>query len=440
MKNICGPTLSRGLLAWLAFFDRREFHHQLERCGRVFLCRYSCEIWEGVFVELNNRERGECITFTFDDVYTSEVCVTHSFTLPNYCWRLYLSLNTVYLYSQHTPPIRYAKPIRFVNGVLYAADNKFLMPTKIVAGQTGQRVILRRRATAQARSGVESVRQTLSGLRPFLKTQNCDQQQQQQQHQHPSPLPFPFPFPLRAASLPYSPSLSPSVYPRYYHHHHHHPSPHQARSLITAVCTDASIYPFGSGNSFISRHRYHQRKPDSFHLNVYPQTRHLRRPADEHHYSHHHQHPALQQQQQQQPEHTHPPSSHPSSPPMLFSRKAILTKGKKPLYAASRVINASSAQASSVFARCWVHSTNKTSALFRSVRGVSLRRAYATNRTVGTGGGGGVGSSVGAVSGASVGASASASAAAAAAAAESAGSAATGIPASAMVKGMPFYR
>lgn len=85
-----------------------------------------------------------------------------------------------------------------------------------------------------------------------------------------------------------------------------------------------------------------------------------------------------------------------------------------------------------------MHSTNKTSALFRSVRGVSLRRAYATNRTVGTGGGGGVGSSVGAVSGASVGASASASAAAAAA--ESAGSAATGIPASAMVKGMPFYR
>ncbi|KAF8060782.1 phosphatidylserine decarboxylase 1 [Lyophyllum atratum] len=59
---------------------------------------------------------------------------------------------------------------------------------------------------------------------------------------------------------------------------------------------------------------------------------------------------------------------------MLFSRKTILTKGRKPLYAATRVINASSASASSVFAKCWVHSTNKTSALIRTVRS----RAYST--------------------------------------------------------------
>ncbi|GLB36788.1 putative catalyzes the formation of phosphatidylethanolamine (PtdEtn) from phosphatidylserine (PtdSer) [Lyophyllum shimeji] len=59
---------------------------------------------------------------------------------------------------------------------------------------------------------------------------------------------------------------------------------------------------------------------------------------------------------------------------MLFSRKTILTTGQKPLYAASRVINASSASASSVFAKCWVHSTNKTSALIRTVR----NRAYST--------------------------------------------------------------
>jgi phosphatidylserine decarboxylase len=41
---------------------------------------------------------------------------------------------------------------------------------------------------------------------------------------------------------------------------------------------------------------------------------------------------------------------------------------------ASRVLNASSASASSAFAKCWVHSTNKTSALFRTVRS----RAYST--------------------------------------------------------------
>ncbi|TFK38774.1 phosphatidylserine decarboxylase 1 [Crucibulum laeve] len=63
---------------------------------------------------------------------------------------------------------------------------------------------------------------------------------------------------------------------------------------------------------------------------------------------------------------------------MLFSRKSILTKGRKPLYAASRVINASCGSATSVFARCWVHSTNKTSALLRTVKNTGLKRAYST--------------------------------------------------------------
>ena len=67
---------------------------------------------------------------------------------------------------------------------------------------------------------------------------------------------------------------------------------------------------------------------------------------------------------------------------MLFSRKAILTKGKKPLYAASRVINASCGSASSVFARCWVHSTNKTSALLKTVKNQGFRRAYSTKSSV----------------------------------------------------------
>ncbi|KAF9042242.1 phosphatidylserine decarboxylase-domain-containing protein [Panaeolus papilionaceus] len=63
---------------------------------------------------------------------------------------------------------------------------------------------------------------------------------------------------------------------------------------------------------------------------------------------------------------------------MLFSRKNILTKGKKPLYAASRVINASCGSASSVVARCWVHGTNRTSALIRTVKNTGFRRAYST--------------------------------------------------------------
>ncbi|KAJ6551581.1 phosphatidylserine decarboxylase-domain-containing protein [Mycena capillaripes] len=62
---------------------------------------------------------------------------------------------------------------------------------------------------------------------------------------------------------------------------------------------------------------------------------------------------------------------------MLFSKKTIL-KGRKPLRAASRVLNASFPTASSAFARCWVHSTNTTSALFRTVRNQGLRRVYST--------------------------------------------------------------
>jgi phosphatidylserine decarboxylase len=64
---------------------------------------------------------------------------------------------------------------------------------------------------------------------------------------------------------------------------------------------------------------------------------------------------------------------------MLFSRKTILTKGKKPLYAVSRVINASCGSASTTFARCWVHSTNKTSALIKTVKTQGLRRAYSSS-------------------------------------------------------------
>lgn len=70
---------------------------------------------------------------------------------------------------------------------------------------------------------------------------------------------------------------------------------------------------------------------------------------------------------------------------MLFSKKSILTKGKKPLYAASRVINASCG----TFARCWSHSANKTSALLRTVKDQSLRRAYSSKNTDGPGSSGG---------------------------------------------------
>ncbi|KAF5339360.1 hypothetical protein D9611_009785 [Ephemerocybe angulata] len=63
---------------------------------------------------------------------------------------------------------------------------------------------------------------------------------------------------------------------------------------------------------------------------------------------------------------------------MMFSRKNILTKGRKPLYAASKVINASCGSASSVFARCLATSTNKTSALLKKVKNSGLKRAYST--------------------------------------------------------------
>ncbi|KAG6828988.1 hypothetical protein H0H92_006060 [Tricholoma furcatifolium] len=70
-----------------------------------------------------------------------------------------------------------------------------------------------------------------------------------------------------------------------------------------------------------------------------------------------------------------------------LNSKNILTKGSKPLYAASRVLNASSASASSVFAKCWVHSTNKTSALIKTVRS----RAYSSRATGEGVGGSGLG-------------------------------------------------
>jgi hypothetical protein len=66
---------------------------------------------------------------------------------------------------------------------------------------------------------------------------------------------------------------------------------------------------------------------------------------------------------------------------MIFSRKTLPTgikiKGRHPLQAASRVINAS-ASATSALARCWVHSSHKTTQLLRSVRNEGLRRAYSS--------------------------------------------------------------
>ncbi|KAG5349930.1 hypothetical protein C0989_001221 [Termitomyces sp. Mn162] len=58
-------------------------------------------------------------------------------------------------------------------------------------------------------------------------------------------------------------------------------------------------------------------------------------------------------------------SAHPVARPefrlMHFSRKSILSQGRKPLYAASRVLNASSASASSVFANRAYYSTRPSS-------------------------------------------------------------------------------
>lgn len=73
---------------------------------------------------------------------------------------------------------------------------------------------------------------------------------------------------------------------------------------------------------------------------------------------------------------------------MLISRKSLLTHGRKPLHAATKVLSASTATASTL-ARCWVHGTNKTSALISTVRGdgfrKQIRRAYSSTR--GTAGG-----------------------------------------------------
>ncbi|PPQ69457.1 hypothetical protein CVT26_002867 [Gymnopilus dilepis] len=70
---------------------------------------------------------------------------------------------------------------------------------------------------------------------------------------------------------------------------------------------------------------------------------------------------------------------------MLSSRQTALTKGKKPLRAASRVLGASYGSSSSVFARCF-HTPNGTSGILRSVRKGGLKRLYSTN-SGGDGGG-----------------------------------------------------
>ncbi|KAL0067102.1 phosphatidylserine decarboxylase 1 [Marasmius tenuissimus] len=70
---------------------------------------------------------------------------------------------------------------------------------------------------------------------------------------------------------------------------------------------------------------------------------------------------------------------------MLFSRKNIIRTGKRPLYAASKVLNVSSSTASSAFAKCWVHGTNKTTAILRSVKNQGLRRVYSTQSGGGEG-------------------------------------------------------
>ncbi|KIK55185.1 hypothetical protein GYMLUDRAFT_48164 [Collybiopsis luxurians FD-317 M1] len=64
---------------------------------------------------------------------------------------------------------------------------------------------------------------------------------------------------------------------------------------------------------------------------------------------------------------------------MLFSRKDIIVKGRKPFHVASRVLNVSSATASSAFAKGWVRGINKTSSILRTVKNGGLRRAYSTN-------------------------------------------------------------
>ena len=71
---------------------------------------------------------------------------------------------------------------------------------------------------------------------------------------------------------------------------------------------------------------------------------------------------------------------------LFFSKKTVLTTGKKPLYAASRVINASCGTASSAFG-CWIYGANKTSALLRTVKDQGFRRAYSSKNTEGSEGG-----------------------------------------------------
>ncbi|KAF8907729.1 phosphatidylserine decarboxylase 1 [Gymnopilus junonius] len=68
------------------------------------------------------------------------------------------------------------------------------------------------------------------------------------------------------------------------------------------------------------------------------------------------------------------------------TRHTALTRGRKPLHTASRVLNASYSTSSSVFARCWVHSSNRTSEILKSVKNGGFKRMYSSqNGADGTG-------------------------------------------------------
>ncbi|KAF5391631.1 hypothetical protein D9757_002463 [Collybiopsis confluens] len=60
-------------------------------------------------------------------------------------------------------------------------------------------------------------------------------------------------------------------------------------------------------------------------------------------------------------------------------QKDLMLKGQRPLHVASRVFNATSATASSAFAKGWVRGMNKTSSILKTVKNSGLRRAYSTN-------------------------------------------------------------
>lgn len=80
---------------------------------------------------------------------------------------------------------------------------------------------------------------------------------------------------------------------------------------------------------------------------------------------------------------------------MYFSRKSIITRGGKRLYAASRALSASASASSSAFAKCWVHSTSKTSAFIGKFHGRSYSSKADPNGSKPTGPGPGSPSTVG---------------------------------------------